>query len=114
MYEENNIFAKIIKGEIPCEKVYEDERVLFFKDINPAAKIHILGIPKTPCIDFYDFILKNNTKIVSDFFIKTNKVIDKLGLKKTGYRIITNSGIDGRQEVPHFHVHILGGEKLGS
>ena len=114
MYEENNIFAKIIKGEIPCEKVYEDESVLFFKDINPAAKIHILGIPKTPCVDFSDFIIKNDPKIVSDFFKKTNKVIDKLSIKKSGYRIITNSGNNGRQEVPHFHIHILGGEKLGS
>ena len=114
MYEENNIFAKIIKGEIPCEKVYEDESVLFFKDINPAAKIHILGIPKTPCVDFSDFIIKNDPKIVSDFFKKTNKVIDKLDIKKSGYRIITNSGKNGRQEVLHFHIHILGGEKLGS
>jgi len=112
MYDENNIFAKIIRGEIACKKIYEDEDVLFFKDINPVAKIHILGIPKTPCIDFSDFVTKNDPKIIADFFEKTNIVIDKLGIKDGGYKIITNSGDNGGQEVPHFHIHIVGGEKL--
>ena len=71
MYDENNIFAKIIRGEISCDKVYEDENCLFFYDINPAAKIHVLGVPKTLCIDFVDFVSKNETSIVSDFFKKT-------------------------------------------
>ncbi len=112
MYDNNNIFAKILRGEISCEKTYEDENVLFFKDINPKAKIHILGIPKVSCIDFHDFVENHDEKIVYDFFIKTKKVINLLGLNKGGYRIITNSGVNGCQEVPHFHIHILGGEKL--
>ena len=113
MYDENNIFAKIIRGEIPCDKVYEDENCLFFYDINPAAKIHVLAIPKSPCLDYSDFILKNDNKFVSEFFNKVDMVIGKLGIKKNGYRIISNSGKDGGQEVPHFHFHILGGEKVG-
>ena len=112
MYDENNIFAKIIKGEIPCHKVYEDEKVLFFNDINPLAKIHVLGIPKSQCVDFSDFMLKNDPQIVSDFFKKVDSVIENLGIKKDGYKLFTNSGINGGQEVPHFHVHILGGEKV--
>ena len=112
MYDENNIFAKIIRGEIPCNKVYEDESCLFFYDINPEVKIHVLGVPKNPCIDFVDFVSKNETNIVSDFFIKTNLVIEKLGIQNDGYRLVSNSGAHGRQEVPHFHIHILGGEQL--
>ena len=112
MYDENNIFAKIIKGEVPCEKVYEDESVLFFNDINPITKIHVLGVPKTPCVDFSDFVLKNNSNVVSEFFKKTEMIINKLDIKDEGYKIITNSGKNGGQEVPHFHVHILGGEKI--
>ena len=113
MYDENNIFAKIIRGEISCRKFYEDDEVLFFYDINPVTKIHVLGIPKKPFIDFSDFILKSDSNTVSQFFEKVDIVIDKLGIKKKGYRIIFNSGVDGGQEVPHFHVHILGGEKIG-
>ena len=112
MYDENNIFARIIRGEIPCEKIYEDDNVLFFKDIKPAARIHILGIPKKACVDFSDFIFKNDSSAVSDFYKKIDMVVGEMGIKKSGYKIITNSGIDGGQEVPHFHVHILGGEKI--
>ena len=112
MYDENNIFAKIIRGEIPCDIIYEDDNVLFFKDINPIAKIHVLGVPKSPCKDFSDFILKNSPSKISDFFKKINLVIEKLGINKNGYKIISNSGVDGGQEVPHFHIHILGGENI--
>lgn len=112
MYDENNIFAKIIKGKIPCDKVYEDDRVLFFNDINPLAKIHVLGIPKLPCVDLADFVLKYDSVVISDFFKKTEIVIQQLGIKKSGYKIISNSGNNGGQEVPHFHIHILGGEKI--
>ena len=112
MYDENNIFAKIIRGEIPCEKFYEDDSVLFFNDINPIAKIHVLGIPKKPSIDFSDFILKNKPKEIAEFYKKINLVVEKLGIRESGYKIITNSGDNGGQEVPHFHVHILGGEKI--
>ena len=112
MYDENNIFAKIIRGEIPCEKVYEDDKVLFFKDINPIAKIHVLGIPKSQCEDFSDFISKNTPTTISEFFNKTHLVIEKLGIAKDGYKVISNSGTNGGQEVPHFHIHILGGQKV--
>jgi len=114
MYDKNNIFAKIIRGEIPCDKVYEDENCLFFYDINPVVKIHVLGVPKTPCVDFFDFVSKNEKNIVSDFFKKINLVIEKLGIKNNGYRLVSNSGAHGGQEVPHFHIHILGGEQLNS
>ena len=113
MYDNENIFAKIIKGQVPCKKIYEDDDVLFFEDINPASKIHVLGVPKVKCVDFSDFVKNNNKDIVDNFFKKINVVIEKLGIKDSGYRIISNSGSDGGQEVPHFHVHILGGEKMG-
>ena len=114
MYDNNNIFAKIIDGKIPCEKIYEDEDVLFFQDINPVSKVHILGIPKVKCIDFSDFVSNYDQDVVVNFFQKADVVIEKLGIKESGYRIISNSGIDGGQEVPHFHIHILGGEKIGA
>ena len=114
MYDDNNIFAKIIDGKIPCKKIYEDKDVLFFEDINPVSKIHILGIPKVKCVDFSDFISNYDQGIVTNFFQKFDFVIEQLGIKESGYRIISNSGVDGGQEVPHFHIHILGGEKIGS
>ena len=114
MYDNENIFAKIIKGQIPCKKIYEDKDVLFFEDINPVSKVHVLGIPKVNCVDFSEFVANNNKDVVANFFKKINLVIEKLGIKGSGYRIISNSGSDGGQEVPHFHIHILGGEKIGS
>ena len=113
MYDENNIFAKIIRKEIPCDLVYEDEKVLFFNDINPQAKIHVLGIPKDKVINFRDFLDKTDKDTVKYFFDKISEVIIILGLDKSGYRVITNDGKNANQEVPHFHVHILGGENLG-
>ena len=114
MYDSNNVFAKIIDGKIPCKKIYEDKDVLFFEDINPVSKVHILGIPKVKCIDFSDFVSSCDQDVVANFFQKVDVVIEKLGIKESGYRIISNSGVDGGQEVPHFHIHILGGEKIGS
>ena len=114
MYDNNNIFAKILRGEISCEKVFENQSSLFFYDINPQAKIHILGIPKKPCLDFADFISNSDDQTVSSFFNSVNVVIEKLGIAEAGYRIISNSGSDGGQEVPHFHIHILAGERIGS
>lgn len=112
MYNKNNIFAKILKKKIPCNVVYEDEFVLFFNDINPQAKIHIIGIPKIEVINFSDFIEKADSKLLKHFFNKTSELIKDMGIEKKGYKIITNSGENGGQEVPHFHIHILGGEKL--
>ena len=114
MYNENNIFAKILRKEIPCDKVYEDEFSLFFKDINPQAKIHILGIPKFPCTSFSDFLKNADNESISFFFKSVQIVINQLNIEESGYRLITNSGEDGGQEVPHFHIHILAGEKIGA
>ena len=114
MYDNNNIFSKIIDGKIPCKKIYEDKHVLFFEDINPVSKVHILGIPKVKCVDFSDFVLNYDQTTVANFFQKIDVVIEKLGIRDSGYRIISNSGVDGGQEVPHFHIHILGGEKIGA
>ena len=114
MYDENNIFAKILRKEIPCDKVYEDEFSLFFNDINPQAKIHVLGIPKFPCTTFSDFLKNANDENITSFFKSVQVVINNINIENTGYRLITNSGEDGGQEVPHFHIHILAGEKIGS
>ena len=113
MYDENNIFAKILRCEITCDKVHEDEYSLFFNDINPQAKIHILGIPKFPCKNFSDFMKNANKENISYFFKSVQLVINDLNIEERGYRLITNSGEDGGQEVPHFHIHILAGEKIG-
>ena len=114
MYDENNIFAKILRKEIPCDKVHEDEFSLFFNDINPQAKIHVLGIPKFPCTNFSDFLMNANNQSILSFFKNIQLVVAKLGIEENGYRLISNSGKNGGQEVPHFHVHILAGEKIGS
>ena len=113
MYDDNNIFAKIIRKEIPCKIVYEDTKVLFFDDINPQAKIHILGIPKNSVINFREFISTQDKDTIEYFFDKTLEIIKSFGLDKSGYRLITNDGKDANQEVSHFHIHILGGENLG-
>ena len=112
MYDKNNIFAKILRKEIPCKSVFEDDRVFFFYDINPQAKIHILGIPKLEVVNFGEFILTAKKEMVNYFFSKIYDVVKELEIHKTGFKIITNNGINGGQEVPHFHIHILGGEKL--
>ncbi len=114
MYDENNIFAKILRKEIPCDKVYEDEFSLFFNDINPKAKIHVLGIPKFSCTNFSDFIQNADRAQISSFFNAVQIVIRDLNVEKNGYKLITNSGLNGGQEVPHFHVHILAGQKIKS
>ncbi|MDA9742747.1 HIT domain-containing protein [Pelagibacteraceae bacterium] len=114
MYDENNIFAKILRREIPCDKVYEDEFSLFFNDIAPQAKIHVLGIPKFPCTTYSDFLKIADNQNILSFFKSVEIVINKLKINQNGYRLITNAGKDGGQEVPHFHIHILAGEKIGT
>jgi len=112
-YDSNNIFAKILRGEIPCDKVYEDEHVLAFRDIRPQAKIHALIIPKGAYISAQDFSAQASEAEVVGFTRSIAKVVDKLGLAAGGYRIIANIGSDGGQEVPHYHIHVLGGQKIG-
>ena len=112
-YDDDNIFAKILRGEIPNDTIYEDEHVLAFRDINPRAKIHVLVIPRGRYVSFADFSQKAESRGIGIFFQRVGLIAQKLGLEEGGYRLIMNSGIEGGQEVPHFHVHILGGEKLG-
>ena len=112
-YDLNNIFAKIIRGEIPSSKVFENDKVLAFHDISKAAPIHILVVPKGEYVSFSDFLLKANNQEVVEFFDKVREIANQCGLDKSGYRLITNNGSDASQTVPHFHIHILGGKKLG-
>ena len=112
-YDNYNVFAKILKGEIPCQKIDENKFSLAFTDINPQAPIHILVIPKNPYIDFYDFTKNAPSEEIKFFWELVNDIIRKKNIVEKGFRIITNSGKDGNQDVPHFHVHILGGRNLG-
>ncbi len=111
-YDADNVFAKILRGEIPCKKIYEDENVLSFYDINPKAKIHALVITKGMYVNFQDFVEHSSNKEITDFFRSVLHVCNLLGLKENGYRLVMNTGKDSGQEVPHLHVHILGGEVL--
>ena len=112
-YSDDNIFAKILRKEIPCEKVYEDDHCLAFKDINPQAKIHILVVPKGKYISFDDFSQNASGEEISSFFKAVGKIAKDLDLSTEGYRILSNIGKLGGQEVPHFHIHIFGGQNLG-
>lgn len=107
---ENCLFCKIIKGEIPSTKVYEDEKILAFRDINPQTPVHILVIPKEH-IDGVDALNESNSAVVSHIFAKIAGIAAKEGLKN-GYRVVSNVGEDGGQTVRHLHFHILGGTKL--
>jgi diadenosine tetraphosphate (Ap4A) HIT family hydrolase len=112
-YDDQNVFAKILRGEIPCKKVYEDEFALAFHDINPMAPVHVLVIPKGPYESFADFAREADAETVAGFFQAVNTTARELGLDPQGYRILANHGRIARQEVPHFHVHIFGGGDLG-
>ena len=109
---EDCIFCKIIKGEIPANKVYEDDDVLAFHDINPAAPIHILVIPKKHISMLTDLTTEDEA-LVGKIYTTINKIATQEGFDKQGYRVITNCGKDSGQEVMHIHFHILGGKKLG-
>lgn len=109
---EDCIFCKIIKGEIPSTKIYEDENVLAFKDINPAAPIHILVVPKQHIENVLE-INEENKEIASNIFLAINKIAKQLGIDQNGFRVITNCGKDAGQEVMHLHFHILAGGKMG-
>ncbi len=112
-YNPDNIFAKILQGEIPNDTVYEDDEVLAFADINPQAPVHVLVIPKGAYVSLDDFGRDAPAETVGRFFARVRAIADDLGLPANGYRLIANIGGDGGQEVPHFHVHILGGRPLG-
>jgi histidine triad (HIT) family protein len=115
-YDDSNIFAKILRGEIPCDKIYEDEFVLSFHDINPQKKIHALIIPKGKFIDLDDFSLNASPEEMIGLIKGINIVAKKLGISTEvgkGYRALANISDDGGQEVPHLHFHLFGGEKVG-
>jgi histidine triad (HIT) family protein len=112
-YDPNNIFAKILRGEIPCQKVFEDEHVLAFPDIAPKAPVHILVIPKGAYTDMDDFTARASPKEIAALFRALGQIARDKGVDKTGYRVISNCGANGGQEVPHLHLHLLGGRALG-
>lgn len=107
-YDENNIFYKILKKEVPASVVYEDEKVLAFNDINPKAPVHILVIPKGNFVSFDDFVEKSSDKDVAYFFKKVQEIAKSQGLSNASYRVVGNCGEGAGQIVPHFHFHIMG------
>ena len=115
-YDKNNIFAKILRKEIPCKKIFENDHVLSFHDINPQKKIHALVIPKGEYRDFDDFNLNASDKEIvalSKAIVEVAKILEISLDKSKGYRLLTNLGEFGGQEVPHLHFHLFGGEKIG-
>ena len=113
-YDTNNIFARILRGEIPSKRVYEDDFAIAFHDIAPQAPIHVLVIPRGPYISIADFTAKASATEIAGFFRAVGQVAKSLNLEAPGYRILANMGEDAGQEVPHFHVHLFGGRKMGA
>jgi diadenosine tetraphosphate (Ap4A) HIT family hydrolase len=113
MYDSSNVFAKILRGEIPCKTIYEDTFALAFHDIRPEAPSHALVIPKGEYVSFADFSARAEASFMHGFFQAVRATAEALGLHASGYRLITNHGADASQSVAHFHVHILGGKPLG-
>ena len=112
-YDSENIFAKILRGEIPNKTIFEDQYVLAFEDINPQAPVHVLIIPKGPYSDIVDFGARASMEEQAAFAKAIGCVVKIKQIDKTGFRSMTNTGIDGMQEVPHYHMHLLGGRSLG-
>ena len=112
-YDENNIFAKILRGEIPCDKVYEDDHVLAFRDIQPQTPVHVLVIPKGGYRSFDDFSQEASEAEIVAFVRASGKIARELGVVGDGYRVLANHGRDANQEVPHFHLHLFAGKPLG-
>ena len=112
-YDDNNIFARILRGEIPSKKVYEDEHVLAFHDINPLAPTHVLVIPKGAYVSWDDFSDKASDEEIAALVRASGRIAREAGLVESGYRILANTGADSGQEVPHLHLHIFAGRPLG-
>ena len=112
-YDDDNIFATILRGDIPSQKVYEDEWAFAFEDINPQADIHTLVIPKGRYVSWDDFSSKASAEEIAGFVRAVGKVARDKGLVEPGYRLLANVGVHGGQEIPHFHVHLFGGQPLG-
>lgn len=113
-YDSNNIFARILRGEIPCNKVYEDEFALAFHDIHPRAPVHVLVIPKGDYVSMADFSTGAPAELVAGYFRAIGTVARRLGVEETGYRLLANTGDHAHQEVPHLHFHIFAGRPLGA
>lgn len=112
-YDDQNIFAKILRGEIPARTVYEDDFALAFHDINPQAPVHVLVIPKGPYVSMADFTADAPEALLTGYFRAVGTVARQLGLEKAGYRMLANAGGDAHQEVPHLHIHLFAGRPLG-
>ena len=112
-YDNDNIFAKILRGEIPCNKAYENDHALAFHDINPQTPVHILVIPKGSYASMDDFSANASDAEIAGFMRAVGHVARENGIVEDGYRILANHGRDGHQEVQHFHVHVFGGKDLG-
>lgn len=112
MYDNNNVFAKILSSKLSAHKIYEDDIMLAIMDINPVAPVHALIIPKGEYVDYSDFVTNADAKVISHFFTNIHKIAMILEIAQSGYRIITNSGESVGQSVFHFHVHLIGGMKL--
>jgi diadenosine tetraphosphate (Ap4A) HIT family hydrolase len=112
-YDEGNIFARILRGEIPSQRIYEDEWAVAFHDINPQAPVHVLVIPRGAWRSWADFSARAPDAEIGGFVRAVGAVARQLGLEEPGYRLLANAGIDAHQEVPHLHVHLFGGRPLG-
>ena len=112
-YDDSNIFARILRGELPSSKVYEDEHVLAFNDIHPLSPTHILVIPKGPYVSWDDFSEKASDAQIAAFVRAVGRIARDAGLVEPGYRVLANVGMNSGQEVPHLHAHIFGGRPLG-
>lgn len=112
-YDPNNIFARILRGEIPCKKVFENEHAIAFHDIHPQAKVHVLVIPKGAYVNMADFSAKASDAEMSGFVRAIGETAKLMGVVDSGFRILANNGKHAHQEVPHLHVHVFGGQGLG-
>jgi histidine triad (HIT) family protein len=112
-YDRNNVFARILRGELPCNKLYEDAHVLAFHDINPQSPTHVLVIPKGEYVSFDDFAEKASAEEITALVRAVGQIAREQGVAESGYRILANTGEAARQEVPHLHVHLFGGRDLG-
>ena len=112
-YDATNIFARILRGEIPCKKIFENDAALAFHDINPQAPLHVLIIPKGDYVSFADFTATATDTEIAGFFRAVGAIARDFGLEAPGYRLLANMGAHSGQEVPHFHVHLFGGRPLG-
>lgn len=112
-YDDGNIFARILRGEVPCARVYEDAHALAFDDINPLSPTHVLVIPKGAYVSWDDFSARATDAEIAGFVRAVGEVARDLGLVEHGYRLLANVGADGGQEVPHLHIHLFGGRALG-